>query len=51
MRKVFPTVIDQSAFEQEKIYVSAGKRGYQILVAAVDLQRLISARQGDISRP
>lgn len=51
MKKVFPTVIDQSAFEQEKIYVSAGKRGYQILVAAVDLQRLISARQGDISRP
>lgn len=51
MKKDFPTVIDQSAFEQDRIYVSAGKRGYQILVAAADLQRVISAKQGDISRP
>lgn len=51
MKKDFPTVIDESAFEQEMIYVSAGKRGYQILVAATDLQRVISAKRGEISRP
>lgn len=51
MKKDFPTVIDESAFGQEKIYVSAGKRGYQILVAAEDLAQVIGAQRGEISRP
>ena len=51
MKKDFPTVIDESAFGQEKIYVSAGKRGYQILVAAEDLARVVGAQRGEISRP
>lgn len=51
MKKDFPTVIDESAFTQEKIYVSAGKRGYQILVTAADLQRVIGGQRGNISRP
>lgn len=37
MKKAFPTFIHNTAMEHEKIYVSAGKVGYQIEIAPGDL--------------
>ena len=37
MKKIFPTYIHESANDHESIYVSAGQRGLQILLAPRDL--------------
>lgn len=49
-RRRLATVIDESALEQEKVYVSAGRRGLQISLAPGDLQRLCGARIAEIAR-
>src|SRR5512133_4197034 len=46
-KRVFPTFIDQTALEHEKICVSAGVRGAQVHVAPSDLARLTNARMAD----
>ena len=51
MKKDLPTVIDESAFAYEQIYVSAGKRGYQMLVSPINLQEISHALRGQIARP
>jgi Cys-tRNA(Pro)/Cys-tRNA(Cys) deacylase len=49
-RKRLPTVVDQSALDNELIYVSAGKRGLQVRLSAEDLIRLTGAKVASIAR-
>ncbi|MDA0269760.1 MAG: Cys-tRNA(Pro) deacylase [Chloroflexi bacterium] len=44
------TVLDASAMSQETIYVSAGRRGVEIVLAPADLVRLTSATVAEIAR-
>ena len=46
--KPFPVCIDASARNFEKIYVSAGQRGLQFLIAPEDLARAVNAVFADI---
>ena len=48
MKKAFPTFIDETAQLFERIAVSAGKRGEQIILAAEDLRRLIGGTFADL---
>jgi Cys-tRNA(Pro)/Cys-tRNA(Cys) deacylase len=48
MKKGFPTLIDESALLFERICVSAGQRGVQVLLAPRDLAELIGARFVDL---
>lgn len=43
MKKLYKTVIDESALHQEKIIVSAGKLGFQMEVNPSDLASVINA--------
>ena len=49
MKKAFPTLIDESAVLFERICVSAGQRGLQLLLAPRDLAELIGARFADLT--
>ncbi len=48
MKKPFPTYIQESAEQQEKMFVSAGKVGFQIEIASADLVRAAGGRYADI---
>lgn len=48
MKKVFPIFLDQNALNQEKIHVSAGKRGIQIKLSTTDYIKVTKATVGDI---
>lgn len=50
MKKLFKTIIDDSAREYEHIYVSAGKIGMQIKINPNDLINLIGAEYKDIKK-
>lgn len=47
-RKDYPTYMDESALLQERISVSAGVRGVQILIAPADLVRMTRGTTADI---
>jgi Cys-tRNA(Pro)/Cys-tRNA(Cys) deacylase len=47
-RKRLPTVIDDSALELDRMYVSAGRRGLQVGLAPADLIRLTAATTAPI---
>ena len=47
-RKAFPVFMDQSALTHERISVSAGLRGVQMLLAPADLQRVTRATVADL---
>jgi Cys-tRNA(Pro)/Cys-tRNA(Cys) deacylase len=47
-KKPLPTVIDISAQQHQRIYISAGKRGVDISLSPADLQRLLKATFADI---
>jgi Cys-tRNA(Pro)/Cys-tRNA(Cys) deacylase len=49
-RKQLPTVVDSSALTQPTVYVSGGRRGLDLELAAADLVRLTSARTALIAR-
>lgn len=49
-KRVLPTVIDESALLFDVIYVSGGRRGFDIGVAPADLVALLSATTADIAR-
>ena len=48
MKKKFPTYIDESALSHEKIYISAGMRGEQIVIAPEDLIKACNAEAVDL---
>lgn len=48
MKKAFPTFIHESARGHKRVYVSAGQRGLQILLAPDDLGRAAGAALADI---
>ncbi|WP_294427996.1 Cys-tRNA(Pro) deacylase [uncultured Treponema sp.] len=48
MKKKFPTFIDESALNHEKIYVSAGMRGEQIAIKPEDLIKASDAQPVDL---
>jgi Cys-tRNA(Pro)/Cys-tRNA(Cys) deacylase len=48
MKKKLPTWIDEIALTYERIYVNAGARGAQVLIAPTDLLRVADARVADI---
>ena len=48
MKKPFPTFLHETARDAEKIYVSAGKVGFQIEVCPADLQFLVPFRYADL---
>ncbi|MBP5281602.1 MAG: Cys-tRNA(Pro) deacylase [Lachnospiraceae bacterium] len=49
MKKQFPTFIHESALELDKIFVSAGKVGYQIELAPADLIKVANIKPADIA--
>lgn len=48
MKKNFPVFLDQKALEQEKIHISAGKRGLQIKLSPQDYIKVTNATVGDL---
>lgn len=48
MKKKFPTFIDQTALAFEKIYISAGVRGQQIVISPADLLKATDAQSVDL---
>ena len=48
MKKVFHTVIDESAKSFDKIFFSAGKIGLQIEIAVEDIDKIIRVKYEDI---
>jgi Cys-tRNA(Pro)/Cys-tRNA(Cys) deacylase len=47
-RRAYPLFIDQSALGRERISVSAGQRGLQILIAPADLVKVSGAKLVDL---
>ncbi|MFN0112575.1 MAG: Cys-tRNA(Pro) deacylase [Blastocatellia bacterium] len=50
-KKKYPFYLDQTALEHERLSVSAGQRGLQMILAPADLQRATSATLADLSKP
>ncbi len=48
MKKRFPTYLDRSAEKYEKIAVSAGMRGVQVILSPADLGRYVGAEMADL---
>lgn len=48
MKKKFPTFIDQTALDFEKIYISAGVRGQQIVISPANLVKATDAQSVDL---
>ena len=49
MKKKFATMFDESALTQEKITVSAGVRGMQLLLDTADIIKFTAAKTADIT--
>ena len=50
MKKKYPTWIDETAQLCERIYVSAGLRGQQLILAPDDLRAFIGAEYADLTK-
>jgi Cys-tRNA(Pro)/Cys-tRNA(Cys) deacylase len=50
-KRPHPTVVDETALLHDSIYVSGGRRGFDIELAPADLIRATSARTAAIGRP
>jgi len=44
MKHLFPTVIDQSIRQLDKVYVSGGQRGMQMIIGVEDLISMTNAK-------
>jgi Cys-tRNA(Pro)/Cys-tRNA(Cys) deacylase len=49
-KRALPTVVDASATEYEKVYVSGGRRGLDLGLSPTDLIKVTSARTAAIAR-
>lgn len=49
MKKIFPTYIDETAILYDQIYISAGKRGAQIIINGEKLAEFINASFANIT--
>lgn len=49
MKKAFPTTIDISAENLQRIFFSAGKIGFQVEVNVSDLNKILKFKYGDIA--
>lgn len=50
MKKKYPTIIDETAQLFDRIYVSAGQRGQQIIVNPIELAQFVSAAFADVTK-
>jgi len=50
-KRALPTLLDESASGRERIYVSGGRRGFDVGLAPSDLVRITRARMARIARP
>lgn len=50
-KKKYPLFLDQSALGHERISVSAGQRGLQMILAPAELQRAADASLTDLTKP
>lgn len=50
-RKSLPTVVDETALLHDTVFVSGGRRGFDIELAPADLISVTSARTAPIGRP
>jgi Cys-tRNA(Pro)/Cys-tRNA(Cys) deacylase len=50
-KRLYPTVVDESALLHDTIYVSGGRRGFDVELAPFDLITVTSARTAAIGRP
>lgn len=50
MKKKYPTWIDETATLFDRIYVSAGQRGRQLILAPDDLRDFIDAKYADLTQ-
>jgi Cys-tRNA(Pro)/Cys-tRNA(Cys) deacylase len=48
MKRAFPTFVDETAMLEERLSVSAGRRGLQILISPADLIAAAGATLADI---
>ncbi len=48
MKKHFPTYINETAEEYDRVYVSAGKVGYQVELSPSDLLRVSGGKYADV---
>ncbi len=48
MKRSYPTWLDEMAAAYDRIYVNAGARGVQVLIAPADLLRAAGARLADL---
>ena len=49
-KKKYPLYIDRSAFDHERVSVSAGRRGLQMILAPRDLQRAANGLIADLAK-
>lgn len=49
-KKKYPFYLDQTAFDHERLSVSAGQRGLQMILAPADLQRAAAATLADLTK-
>ncbi len=50
-KKKYPLYLDHSALGHERISISAGQRGLQMILAPQDLQRAANATLADLAKP
>lgn len=50
-RKALPTVLDESALGHETVFVSGGRRGFDVELAPADLVSLTRATTAAVARP
>lgn len=50
MKKKYPTTIDETAILFDRIYVSAGQRGVQVILNPEDLARMIGAEFKEVTQ-